>query len=168
MNTTTFARLARIKPLDAILATARQNSLHRSLGAWQLTLLGIGGVIGTGIFVLTAEATQKAGPGMLVSFIISGARRVCRPRLARHEERETSNRSRLSVRLAAMVQESSAPRPLYFFAWASMRYRRQPKKPRTRNETCRLGSWDRLRSARSFISSSRPERSARRSARNRS
>ena len=75
MNTTTFARLARIKPLDAILATARQNSLHRSLGAWQLTLLGIGGVIGTGIFVLTAEATQKAGPGMLVSFIISGA--VC-------------------------------------------------------------------------------------------
>ena len=62
----------RIKPLDAILATAEKKSLHRSLGAWQLTLLGVGAIIGTGIFVLTAEAAQKAGPGMLVSFVIAG------------------------------------------------------------------------------------------------
>lgn len=65
----------RIKPLDAILATAEKKSLHRSLGAFQLTMLGIGAVIGTGIFVLTAEAAQKAGPGMMVSFIIAGV--VC-------------------------------------------------------------------------------------------
>jgi APA family basic amino acid/polyamine antiporter len=62
----------RVKPLDAILATAEKKSLHRSLGAFQLTMLGVGGIIGTGIFVLTAEATQKAGPGMLFSFIIAG------------------------------------------------------------------------------------------------
>jgi len=62
----------RIKPLDAILATAEKKSLHRSLGAFQLTMLGIGAVIGTGIFVLTAEAAQKAGPGMMVSFVIAG------------------------------------------------------------------------------------------------
>jgi APA family basic amino acid/polyamine antiporter len=62
----------RVKPLDAILATAEKKSLHRSLGAFQLTMLGIGAVIGTGIFVLTAEAAQKAGPGMIVSFIIAG------------------------------------------------------------------------------------------------
>jgi APA family basic amino acid/polyamine antiporter len=62
----------RVKPLDAILATAEKKGLHRSLGAWQLTLLGIGAIIGTGIFVLTAEAAQKAGPGMMVSFIIAG------------------------------------------------------------------------------------------------
>ena len=62
----------RVKPLDAILATAEKKSLHRSLGLVQLTLLGIGGIIGTGIFVLTAEAAQKAGPGMMVSFIIAG------------------------------------------------------------------------------------------------
>ena len=62
----------RIKPLDAILATAEKKSLHRSLGAFQLTMLGIGAVIGTGIFVLTAEAAQKAGPGMLLSFVIAG------------------------------------------------------------------------------------------------
>ncbi|WP_443969937.1 amino acid permease [Sphingobium sp. CR28] len=62
----------RIKPLDAILATAEKKSLHRSLGAFQLTMLGIGAVIGTGIFVLTAEAAQKAGPGMMISFVIAG------------------------------------------------------------------------------------------------
>ena len=38
----------------------------------QLTLLGVGAIIGTGIFVLTAEAAQKAGPGMMISFIIAG------------------------------------------------------------------------------------------------
>jgi APA family basic amino acid/polyamine antiporter len=62
----------RIKPLDAILATAEKKSLHRSLGAFQLTMLGIGAVIGTGIFVLTAAAAQKAGPGMMFSFVIAG------------------------------------------------------------------------------------------------
>ncbi|MBV9903017.1 MAG: amino acid permease, partial [Alphaproteobacteria bacterium] len=62
----------RKKPLEAILATAEKKSLHRSLGAIQLTLLGIGAVIGTGIFVLTAEAAQKAGPGMMISFVIAG------------------------------------------------------------------------------------------------
>jgi basic amino acid/polyamine antiporter, APA family len=65
----------RKKPLDAILATAEKKSLTRTLGAFQLTMLGIGAVIGTGIFVLTAEAAQKAGPGMMLSFIIAGA--VC-------------------------------------------------------------------------------------------
>ncbi|WBY07412.1 amino acid permease [Sphingomonas sp. 7/4-4] len=65
----------RVKPLDAILATAEKKSLHRSLGAFQLTMLGIGAVIGTGIFVLTAEAAQKAGPGMMLAFVIAGA--VC-------------------------------------------------------------------------------------------
>ena len=65
----------RVKSLDAILATAEKKSLHRSLGPVQLTLLGIGAIIGTGIFVLTAAASQKAGPGMMVSFVIAGA--VC-------------------------------------------------------------------------------------------
>jgi basic amino acid/polyamine antiporter, APA family len=62
----------RVKSLDAILATAEKKSLTRSLGAFQLTMLGIGAVIGTGIFVLTAEAAQKAGPGMMLSFVIAG------------------------------------------------------------------------------------------------
>ena len=57
----------RIKPLAEILASAERKSLTRTLGAFQLTMLGIGAVIGTGIFVLTAEAAQKAGPGMMMS-----------------------------------------------------------------------------------------------------
>jgi APA family basic amino acid/polyamine antiporter len=67
--------LDRVKPLDAILATAEKKSLHRSLGWFQLTLFGIGCVIGTGIFVLTAVGAQKAGPGLMLAFAIAGA--VC-------------------------------------------------------------------------------------------
>ena len=65
----------RTKPLDQILATAERRSLKRQLGAFDLVVLGIGAVIGTGIFVLTAVAANKAGPGMIYSFIIAGA--VC-------------------------------------------------------------------------------------------
>jgi len=64
--------MLRVKSLDAILATAEKKSLHRSLGPVQLTLLGVGAIIGTGIFVLTAAAAQKAGPGMMYSFVIAG------------------------------------------------------------------------------------------------
>ena len=64
--------LGRVKPLEAILATAEKKSLHRSLGAIQLTLFGIGCIIGTGIFVLTAAGAQKAGPGLMLAFIIAG------------------------------------------------------------------------------------------------
>lgn len=63
----------RVKSLDAILKTAEKKSLHRSLGAFQLTLFGIGCVIGTGIFVLTAAGAQKAGPGLMLAFAIAGA-----------------------------------------------------------------------------------------------
>ena len=61
----------RVKSLDSILATAEKKSLTRSLGPFQLTMLGIGGIIGTDIFVLTAEAAQKAGPALMVSFVIA-------------------------------------------------------------------------------------------------
>ena len=62
----------RRKPLDLILETAAKRSLSRQLNAFDLTMLGIGAVIGTGIFVLTAVAANKAGPGMMYSFLIAG------------------------------------------------------------------------------------------------
>jgi APA family basic amino acid/polyamine antiporter len=65
----------RTKPLALILATAERKGLKRQLGAFQLTMLGIGGVIGTGIFVLTSVAANKAGPGMMWSFVIAAV--VC-------------------------------------------------------------------------------------------
>ncbi len=65
----------RVKSLDQILATAEKKSLKRQLGPVQLTLLGVGAIIGTGIFVLTAEAGQKAGPAMMIAFVIAAV--VC-------------------------------------------------------------------------------------------
>ena len=49
------------------------HSLKRCLSAWDLTFLGVGAIIGTGIFVLTgvAAATQ-AGPAIVISFILAG------------------------------------------------------------------------------------------------
>jgi basic amino acid/polyamine antiporter, APA family len=65
----------RVKPLDQILAAAEKKGLKRQLGAFDLTMLGIGAIIGTGIFVLTSVAANKAGPGMMYSFIIAAV--VC-------------------------------------------------------------------------------------------
>jgi APA family basic amino acid/polyamine antiporter len=62
----------RVKPLDQILETAEKKGLVRQLGWFQLMMLGIGAIIGTGIFVLTSVAAQKAGPGMMYSFVIAG------------------------------------------------------------------------------------------------
>ncbi|WP_033923227.1 amino acid permease [Sphingomonas sp. 37zxx] len=65
-------KFGRVKPLDAILATAKAKSLEPTLGWFQLTLFGIGCVIGTGIFVLTSAGAQKAGPGLMLAFAIAG------------------------------------------------------------------------------------------------
>jgi len=49
------------------------NSLKRALGAMNLTALGIGAIIGTGIFVLTGTvAAQNAGPAVVLSFVLAG------------------------------------------------------------------------------------------------
>jgi basic amino acid/polyamine antiporter, APA family len=49
------------------------NSLNRVLGAFDLTMLGVGAIIGTGVFVLTGVAAAKyAGPALILSFIIAG------------------------------------------------------------------------------------------------
>ncbi|HEV7137135.1 MAG TPA: amino acid permease, partial [Steroidobacteraceae bacterium] len=54
-------------------ADAQGQQLNRTLSATALTLLGIGGIIGTGIFVLTGTAAaEHAGPALALSFIIAG------------------------------------------------------------------------------------------------
>src|SRR5258708_19466785 len=51
---------------------ADEGLLRRSLGPWNLTALGIGSIIGTGIFVLTGTAaSQNAGPALVLSMIVS-------------------------------------------------------------------------------------------------
>ena len=50
-----------------------ENTLKRALSAWNLTLLGIGAIIGAGIFVLTGTAAaNNAGPAVVLSFVLAG------------------------------------------------------------------------------------------------
>jgi APA family basic amino acid/polyamine antiporter len=71
-----MADLLATKPLDMILqesAESGEHSLKRALGATNLITLGIGAIIGAGIFVLTgAAAAQYAGPAIVLSFILAG------------------------------------------------------------------------------------------------
>jgi APA family basic amino acid/polyamine antiporter len=70
-----MANLLAKKPLDLILSEANEtgeHSLKRALGAGNLISLGIGAIIGTGIFVLTgAAAAQYAGPAIVFSFTLA-------------------------------------------------------------------------------------------------
>ncbi|MGE5352140.1 MAG: amino acid permease, partial [Acidobacteriota bacterium] len=62
------------KPLSLLLEEMKgENRLRRILGPVALTSLGVGAIIGTGIFVLTGVAAHdKAGPAIILSFVISG------------------------------------------------------------------------------------------------
>jgi APA family basic amino acid/polyamine antiporter len=67
--------LQRIKPLARILAEGRdeKHGLKRSLGPWALTAMGIGAIIGTGIFVFTGVASAtRSGPSITISFVVAG------------------------------------------------------------------------------------------------
>lgn len=63
------------KSLDMLLTEAKEtgeHSLKRTLGPFQLTALGVGAVIGAGIFVLAGLGAHYAGPGLMLSFVLSG------------------------------------------------------------------------------------------------
>ena len=63
----------RTKSIDMLKLGAEKSSLKKSLGMADLIFLGIGCVIGTGIFVLTGVAAAKyAGPGIMFSFVLAG------------------------------------------------------------------------------------------------
>ncbi|MCQ4637814.1 amino acid permease [Anaerovorax odorimutans] len=55
-----------------------RGGLKRSLGAFELTMMGIGVIIGSGIFVITGvAAAEHAGPGLVLSFLLAGAACGC-------------------------------------------------------------------------------------------
>jgi basic amino acid/polyamine antiporter, APA family len=59
--------------IEGEIAVEEAEELHRALGPWQLIALGIGAIIGTGIFVITGHAAATyAGPGVVISFVIAG------------------------------------------------------------------------------------------------
>ncbi|MER8032483.1 amino acid permease [Streptomyces bauhiniae] len=71
--------ILRRKPIEHIEESEPgEGGLTRSLGLWQLTAIGVGGIIGAGIFTLAGTvANGKAGPAVLVSFLIAGFASAC-------------------------------------------------------------------------------------------
>src|SRR5437660_1370730 len=71
-----MANLFARKPLERLMAEAQEvgeHSLKRSLGPINLVALGIGGIIGAGLFVRTAAAiADRAGPSVVLAFIVAG------------------------------------------------------------------------------------------------
>ena len=78
MSSTTVSSnfLTRTKSVDGLLAESRatgEGTLKRTLGAWALISLGIGAIIGAGLFVRTAAAiADRAGPSVTLAFIVAG------------------------------------------------------------------------------------------------
>ena len=65
--------MLRRKPIDEIEPESAGGGLQRTLGLRQLTAIGIGGIIGAGIFSLAgAVAHETAGPAVVLSFLIAG------------------------------------------------------------------------------------------------
>src|SRR6202051_2363896 len=74
-ETKRMANLFATKPLNLLMEEAREtgeHSLHRTLGVFQLTALGVGAIIGAGIFLLSGLGAPCAGPGLTLSFVLSG------------------------------------------------------------------------------------------------
>jgi basic amino acid/polyamine antiporter, APA family len=69
------SNLLKTKSIEQLVSDVEHGGKHlkRSLTAWDLTLLGIGAVIGTGIFVLTGTAAaNQAGPAIMMSYLAAG------------------------------------------------------------------------------------------------
>ena len=69
-----IAQLTRHKTIEALQTeAATRGDFRRVLGLWQLTAIGIGGIIGVGIFVLAGQqAATTAGPAVALSFVLAG------------------------------------------------------------------------------------------------
>ncbi|MCP3014041.1 amino acid permease [Nocardiopsis dassonvillei] len=68
-------RLTRRKPIERLVAETQDSEgsgLQRHMGFWQLSMIGIGATLGTGIFVVLGEAVPVAGPAVIVSFVLAG------------------------------------------------------------------------------------------------
>ncbi len=69
--TTLKEQLFRVKPVPARGTEDDERGLKRSIGLFPLTMIGVGGTIGTGIFFILSEAVPVAGPAVIWSFVIA-------------------------------------------------------------------------------------------------
>ncbi len=74
-----FAKLTRHKTVEQLQAEASSNKdFRRVMGIWQLTAIGVGAIVGVGIFVLAGQqAAANAGPAVVLSFLIAGMGSAC-------------------------------------------------------------------------------------------
>lgn len=73
-----FARsLLRVKPAERLASEGSHSELNRTLGLVPLVALSVGATLGTGIFVVLAEAAPAAGPAVVVSFVLAGLAALC-------------------------------------------------------------------------------------------
>lgn len=70
--TLTEQMLRRRPVVGAPVAHGASENLKRSIGVFQLTMFGVGCTVGTGIFFVLSQAVPKAGPSVIVSFLIAG------------------------------------------------------------------------------------------------
>lgn len=64
--------LRRRPVIGAPVAHGASENLKRSIGVFQLTMFGVGATVGTGIFFVLSQAVPKAGPSVIISFLIAG------------------------------------------------------------------------------------------------
>lgn len=70
--------LTRKLSVDSLKKKEKENGLKRSLGAFELMMLGVGVIIGSGLFVITGvAAAEQAGPALVLSFVLAGLACAC-------------------------------------------------------------------------------------------
>ena len=70
--------LTRKLSVDSLKEKGNGNELRRSLGAFELMMLGVGVIIGSGLFVITGvAAAEQAGPALVLSFVLAGMACAC-------------------------------------------------------------------------------------------
>ena len=72
------SEMLRKLPVDSIVSRGNGGRLKRSLGAFELMMLGVGVIIGSGLFVITGvAAAEQAGPALILSFVLAGLACAC-------------------------------------------------------------------------------------------
>ena len=72
MSTPTLGQqIRRIKPADHVVSESEHGGLKRSMGLMALVFFSVGSIVGTGIFVILGEAVPKAGPAVVIAFVLA-------------------------------------------------------------------------------------------------
>lgn len=74
-----FSKLIRHKSVEQLQSEAgASKDFRRTMGVWQLTAIGVGAIVGVGVFVLAPnEAALNAGPAIILSFLVAGIGSAC-------------------------------------------------------------------------------------------